>query len=265
MNQALLAKLGWKLLTEEKSFWVELIKKKYYSDESFLQVELKNGLSSTWRGILKARPLVQEGIGYLARSSKEIKFWLDHWVSDSSLALKATNPIELVNLDQDVDNNDIIYWKETQNGDFTTTSAYNLLLKSIASPIAGCWSKIWKVKAPPKTKTFLWLVLHNKVLTNASRMEKGMTIDDKCPRCQNGGEDVLHLVRDCASSHQIWSRWLSEEQQERRRQLSLLEWVRYNHQRSNVKVDFNLSWDATFAIIVWFLWLGRNQAVFKGD
>ncbi|GLT51765.1 hypothetical protein SLA2020_251510 [Shorea laevis] len=300
MNQALLAKLSWKMLTDKSLFWVDLLHKKYCSDKDFLQVEPKNGISRTWRGILSTRSLVREGTGHLVRTGNITKFWKDHWISDAPLLHHALEPIseehidkrivdyyrdgdwdwnqlnnmlpeeilyqlQLFYLEHDSSKDDECYWKESSNGEFTTSSAYNLLLKCVSSPIAGCWSNLWKVRAPPKTKTLLWLMLHNKVLTNVSRMAKGLTSDDSCPRCHIEREDVLHLFRDCPSSKQVWSKWLSEDQQRRWQQLSQAEWIQYNLHRTNVKIEYNLTWDAAFAIIIWYIWLGRNKAVFNND
>ncbi|GLT31654.1 hypothetical protein SLA2020_063760 [Shorea laevis] len=78
---------------------------------------------------------------------------------------------------------DSIYWKSFSTGEFSTMSAYELLTNSSLSPLAGCWSKVWSLIAPPKAKSLLWLMLHDRVLTNSARFARGIAQNDTCPRC----------------------------------------------------------------------------------
>ncbi|KAK2659506.1 hypothetical protein Ddye_006039 [Dipteronia dyeriana] len=77
-------------------------------------------------------------------------------------------------------------------GDFSVKFAYEGQLKSVNSSLWN-WRFIWNLKLPPRIQHFLWILLHGKVLTNAS-----------CLRCQGGMEDVDHLVRGCRDSIVVW-------------------------------------------------------------
>ncbi|GLT67726.1 hypothetical protein SLA2020_400130 [Shorea laevis] len=65
MNEALLAKLGWKVLTEPNALWVQVVKAKYFPNCDFLNVELKPSASKTWKSIIGSRELVQSGMGFV--------------------------------------------------------------------------------------------------------------------------------------------------------------------------------------------------------
>ncbi|KAL7246634.1 hypothetical protein ACSBR2_001688 [Camellia fascicularis] len=56
----------------------------------------------------------------------------------------------------------------------------------------GDWSWTWKLKLPQKLKSFMWLILHRKVLTNELRHKRGFTGNPNCPSCDTV-EDLDHL------------------------------------------------------------------------
>ncbi|GLT78653.1 hypothetical protein SLA2020_501810 [Shorea laevis] len=300
MNQAFLAKLGWRILTEPDALWVQVVKAKYFPNCGFLEAEYKAGSSHTWKGIIESKSLVQAGIGFVVSNGVNTRFWLDSWLLDHPLFFSAVNvipepelqksmadywmgthwdtsllrhllPTEIMNqlllvqLESDNTDQDGIYWSEASHGKFSTSSAYNMVINDNCVPIASCWNKIWKIKAAPKEKGLLWLMLHNRVLTNSSRMARGLTNDDSCPRCQHGREDVLHCFRDCEGSRRLWRKWIGDNLWQRWQQMNHAEWINHNLSRTNVKIEQGLPWDVAFAAICWFIWLARNKAVFEGD
>jgi hypothetical protein len=61
MNLALLAKLGWKLLTGADSLWVSQLSGKYLSSISFLSPSSFSATSWLWKGIIKTKPFISLG------------------------------------------------------------------------------------------------------------------------------------------------------------------------------------------------------------
>lgn len=102
---------------------------------------------------------------------------------------------------------DFAVWTRDPVQGFTVKSAYEVALETRGYHKQGSWNLIWKLKVPPKIQTFMWLVMHNKLLTNTARVRRGFTQDDSCSRCLHGSEDTLHLLRDCEEARAIWSRW----------------------------------------------------------
>ncbi|CAN1152491.1 Putative ribonuclease H protein At1g65750, partial [Linum perenne] len=47
---------------------------------------------------------------------------------------------------------------------------------------------------------FIWLVAHDRILTNAERRRRHLTDIDDCQRCRGGTEDTLHVVSDCKNT-----------------------------------------------------------------
>ena len=61
-NFAMLAKQGWRLLTNPDSLAANVLKAKYFPTCSFLDAKLGSRPSYVWRSLLEARGLLEEGI-----------------------------------------------------------------------------------------------------------------------------------------------------------------------------------------------------------
>jgi hypothetical protein len=60
-NEALLAKQGWRLLTNPTSLVAQVLQAKYYADSSFLRAKPKQQMSYSWRSILSASWILKKG------------------------------------------------------------------------------------------------------------------------------------------------------------------------------------------------------------
>ncbi|XP_056685626.1 uncharacterized mitochondrial protein AtMg00310-like [Spinacia oleracea] len=85
LNQAFLAKLGWKILQNDQSLWVSLIRKKYLTNTTFFEYNPKPKDSSIWKHILNQREILHKGIRWKIENGKSINFWLDNWVIQDNL------------------------------------------------------------------------------------------------------------------------------------------------------------------------------------
>ena len=77
--------------------------------------------------------------------------------------------IQWVTIQQNV--NDVVLWQWEKNKNFTVRSFYKgiedfpMNMDSI--------NRIWKIKAPPRVKIFIWLMLRNKILTMDNLIKRG--------------------------------------------------------------------------------------------
>lgn len=101
---------------------------------------------------------------------------------------------------------DVLYWKHTNNGIFTSKFAYLSLLQESGYQASQVWGKIWKCKAIPKHETLLWLMYHDHLPTNELRRRRGLTLDATSARCEAAEETTLHLFQDCPE-RELWSQW----------------------------------------------------------
>lgn len=66
------------------------------------------------------------------------------------------------------------------------------------------WKRIWRLRAQERAKVFIWLLSHDKVLSNWSRWRRQLTTSQCCDRCGAAKEDGPHAVRDCKGSMEVW-------------------------------------------------------------
>ncbi|CAL8099943.1 unnamed protein product [Prunus armeniaca] len=83
MNQALLAKTGWRLLQREQGIWAQVFNAKYRRHCDILAAkDLQfHSNSNVWRGILYVAQVLSTSIKWRVGSGDDILFWTDRWLS----------------------------------------------------------------------------------------------------------------------------------------------------------------------------------------
>lgn len=92
-----------------------------------------------------------------------------------------------------------------------------------------------------------------------------MTHNPGCSRCNDDKEDVLHMIRDCMVTREIWEiALLTSPQSDFFSPTSIQDWI--------LKCMFTgpsrrgeLGWQEKMAIIIWCLWRWRNVEVFEKE
>jgi len=167
-NKALLAKQGWRLLTQTSSITAQIQKAKYFPLSNFLESNLGNRPSFIWRSIFGARELLKEGLIWRVGDGRSIKIWGDRWlptpvthaVQTPINSMEDTSMVEkLIDKEQSGWNSTLvrhifspdeaevilniplspiyppnrIIWKSTKDGAFSVCSAYHLGVELQAS------------------------------------------------------------------------------------------------------------------------------------
>ncbi|KAL6141307.1 hypothetical protein ACLB2K_059597 [Fragaria x ananassa] len=146
---------------------------------------------------------------------------------------------------------DKLIWGHTSNGNFSLKSAYNLNF-DLSNATSLLWKALWKLKTPPKLKTFYWSLLHKKLLTNVQRVRRNFTADKSCPIYNNADETLLHLFRDCPRSSAIWNEFLSPGPILNFFTQNQDNWIAAQvHCRSVIQE--NVKWCNLFVFICWFI------------
>ncbi|XP_074323973.1 putative mitochondrial protein AtMg00310 [Apium graveolens] len=77
---AMLAKQGWRLLTEEHSLVSVLMKAKYFPTANFLNAKLGNNPSYMWRSILESQTIVKQGSRRMIGNGEDTEVWSVPWL-----------------------------------------------------------------------------------------------------------------------------------------------------------------------------------------
>lgn len=66
------------------------------------------------------------------------------------------------------------------------------------------WNCIWKLDTIARVHFFCWLLVYERVLTNASRAHKGLSISTDSSLCHQGIVGLLHALKDCRFAKGVW-------------------------------------------------------------
>nr|XP_051190739.1 uncharacterized protein LOC127304068 [Lolium perenne] len=81
-NQAMLAKQGWRLITEPSSLCARVLKGRYFPNSDFLSAVKPRSSSFTWRSILYGRELLLRGLRWGIGNGERVSIMKDSWIPD---------------------------------------------------------------------------------------------------------------------------------------------------------------------------------------
>ena len=242
-NQALLAKIAWRIITVPDCLLARILKGKYCHKQSFLEVEQPSVCSHGWRGILHVRNLLKKNLGKAIGNGLSTRVWRDLWIS-----LDVRNipygPIEEEALDLRVFDlltddlkwnkqrierflpdfadqiqclqpslrgvEDRYVWQPLPSGNYTTRSGYHSVANNNQErqrdlPVQEFdWIRdVWKTACSPKMKVFIWSVIQNALPLGENLQRRGINANVNCPRC-NEMETSTHIFFTCPFAKRVW-------------------------------------------------------------
>lgn len=97
---------------------------------------------------------------------------------------------------------DMLFWSYEVTGLYSIKSAYKWLqLKKEACHSAdriSIFTKLWKIRAPPKTINVVWCAFSNCLPTRVQLQLKRVQVQALCPVCQQENETILHSLVTCS-------------------------------------------------------------------
>ncbi|CAN1125966.1 Putative ribonuclease H protein At1g65750 [Linum perenne] len=150
---------------------------------------------------------------------------------------------------------DKITWGLERDGRFSIRSAYLLITEEESAALDPIWRLIWRWKGPQRIRQFLWLVAHNRLLTNSERHRRHLAEFGSCQVCPGHEESVLHVLRDCPLASATWELLALSSGDQTFFQTPLLPWI----ERFLRKPELCL----LFGVTCWWLWRARNDRVFN--
>ncbi|OMO85295.1 reverse transcriptase [Corchorus capsularis] len=283
-NKAILGKLVWSFKRDPNTLWASSLTAKYGND-----LNIKNKSSSlTWRAMVWANELVENGTIKSVYSGKETSFWFEDWTCLGTIRSLVLGPLnfgeEFLTVEQFFSQNhlfsfslphdifsviiatplqtfvsksDTFLWKASNDGQYTVQSAYNLA-KGIGQ-VDQFWKWVWSLKFLPKLKFFLWEVILGIVPTRSLLFHRGFIVNLSCPFCNSEEETLQHLFRDCIVTQTFWQQAGFIFQPTSPFDL----WLKDNLLRKDYHQNPSIPFSLLFTHLLWEIWLERNQVVFK--
>ncbi|CAN1188179.1 Putative ribonuclease H protein At1g65750 [Linum perenne] len=291
LNLAYMVKLAFVCFQSPELLWVRVLQGKYLrmSSEGLVPAH-RASQSNIWKGICRVWPSMMAGARAGVRNGRSTSLcssrWLDSGVvhvdfandldpdfnlqdcvadfvtGDEGWDLSKLNrllPAEVV--DQVVGRSapreelgeDNWVWGDAHDGKFSIKSTYELLIGQDLQESSFRWEKLWKWRGPQSIKCFLWLSIHERLLTNGERVRRHMTGLSNCPRCDNAFESVCHVLRDCPMAVNTWN-YLGFPTYSAAWRGPVKEWI-----------DWGLHGDLglLFGVTAWLLWKARNELIFS--
>lgn len=122
------------------------------------------------------------------------------------------------------------------------------------------WQKIWKLRAPLKTRVFLWLVLKNKILTWDILQRRNWQGPGRFPLFLESSESSNHIFVECHFTKEVWraTKCITGERE--------LEWKHGRKSLGNLagRPRGKEEHQSLPCFVLWAVWLTRNEALFQG-
>ncbi|CAL1355512.1 unnamed protein product [Linum trigynum] len=299
-NLSLLAKTGWRLLTEKDNLLAQIMKDKYGRRRNGLEMlRPSQGSSFAWRSMTKASDLLKRGLAWNIHNGKGTNFWKDVWclqvplidvavqpIPEEMLAdpvasyvdedgrwdvdrLKtwlteeALNKVTAVAVDPLSTTEDTLFWSAAENGLFSAKSAYLMAYPRQLVHNESFWKKIWRLHVPERVCCFTWLVALGKIATNVLRFSRKCADSPDCHRCNGIPETILHILRDCPPAVFFWHKQVPQAEHHNFFSASAEDWIKSNINKE-AEMESGMAWNEFFASSIWLLWKNRCTACFKG-
>ena len=243
LNETLLAKFAWMVASGKQSLCMEVLRSKYKVKEDWLKAEPSKSASPTWRGIERAKKLIEKGACFLVGDGKSINVWVDPWVpwieefktkpridDYLQLPLKAHHFIDHASKTWHEDmvkevfsandvqeilsipiphhpKQDRLIWLPDPKGTFTVKSVHRVAFTQASDgrPVNSLWKDLWKARLPERLKMFLWRIGANVIPTKVNLQRKMQHIDPVCTFCNNEDESSTHVFLDCQFARALWA------------------------------------------------------------
>ncbi|KAK1629319.1 hypothetical protein QYE76_003634 [Lolium multiflorum] len=108
-----------------------------------------------------------------------------------------------VNLAEGVE--DSFRWRWEKDNSYSARSCYEGMFGARVD-MAGAL-QIWKSRAPPNCRMFMWLAARNRCWTADRLSRRGLPHPVSCP-CDQGSETLDHLLMGCVLAREVWAVFL---------------------------------------------------------
>ena len=89
------------------------------------------------------------------------------------------------------------------NGIYTVKEGYKLLQTNLVTASTNLWKKVWNPNCIPKVNCFIWLLMHNKLLTADNLTKRGIEGPSRCALYNANTETFTHLFLQCKVTLQV--------------------------------------------------------------
>ncbi|KAK2394949.1 hypothetical protein QL285_056723 [Trifolium repens] len=292
MNQACLLKLGWNFKHGENDFWCEVLRGKYgmasFDNDEFA----KSSSSSLWKSLVHLKDHLSHHNFWQVGDGCNIHAWNQEWIEPGLcvsnyctipsqlhdlcvrdlldergtwnwqlmldwMPSNIINKIAAVPVPSDENGCDQHACFGGNNVNFSVTVMYEQLCHLDRQNSDTVWRSVWKLHVTERVRCFIWLLLHDRLLTNHRKSMMGIS-HGMCCYCGNIVETSLHVLRDCPLVVPFWLQVVPMKDRGSFFMEELHQWIQSNV-RKGVKRSNGSAWCDFWATACHILWMWRNK------
>lgn len=299
MNEALMTKHLWNVISKKDSLWVKWVYLYRIKDRNiWFNVSSEHGAWS-WNQILELRDKIRAFVVYKLGNGRSCSMWFDKWHTNGPLCKLITHsflsergidvndkvadwidangwkwPLEWNTLFGEVlnvpvpvlldDCDDKVLWINKKNKDvlFSVKEAWKAL--RVDSPKVIWHKHVWFSQCIPRHAFVLWMAMRGRLKTT-DRISKWFNVSSTlCPLCKNVDESHSHLFFKCQFSKIVWDnlKLLCKLDDVSCIWAEIVSGISVRAANSSI---WSVVQRLVFGAAVYFIWQERNIRIFQND
>ncbi|KAH1195638.1 L10-interacting MYB domain-containing protein [Glycine max] len=166
----------------------------------------------------------------------------------------------------DTRTSDCWVWKLEPSGQYSTRSAYRMLLEGATDQtVDEALQDLWQLNIPLKATIFAWRLIKDRIPTKGNLRRRQVQLNDSlCPFCSRQEEEASHLFFNCPRVLPLW--WESLSWTKTVGAFSLIPRQNYMQHTLILKGKIPQSrWKCWWVALTWSIWQHRNRIVFLNE
>lgn len=102
----------------------------------------------------------------------------------------------------------ILVAQGTTTGQFAIANVYSICAGIVMNDNPVPWKDIWSPNVPERIRSLVWMMHHDGLKTN-KYLHWLQLRDPYCEECGGEEETILHVMRDCPQTKQVWLQLLT--------------------------------------------------------
>ncbi|XP_074289523.1 uncharacterized protein LOC141614678 [Silene latifolia] len=274
-NLAILVKQAWRLICDEGSLMVRVLKGKYFPNCSFMDAVVGNNSSYTWRIICDARQVMGLGVRRRIGDGKGTRVWLDPRIpgtssrcvispqGDFDLEMKVEELMVAREARWDMERVEAMFLP------FEAERIMNIHLSELVQEDSWCWDGaregeylVWEGyrllaaedsdegrQSDTAMGSWLWKAIWGASMLPRIKVFMWQLCSDALP------ESCIHVVRDCGWNEEVWE-MVKLKVFRNHGSMCIREWVEVELRRMGEEER------VIFVTSCWLIWEKRNKMLF---
>ena len=157
-------------------------------------------------------------------------------------------------------------WKPEPSGQYSTRSAYLMLLEGAADQtVDEALEDLWQLKIPLKATIFAWRLIKDRIPTKGNLRRRQVQLNDSlCPFCSRQEEEASHLFFNCPRIPPLWWESLSWT-----KTVGVFSPIPRHHYMQHLLIlkgkNLQFRWKCCWVALTWSIWQHRNRIVFLNE